>query len=122
MFGQREYEAVSISSGPSYNLVIGEINLDYEKEQQAQSRKKSKQKWHFKVPLIMPNGSRFGDYPPSTKVTVEKIRSMLKSILMKKGTLANLFNGQEDTPKDNKKDQDVNMRGGKREGGYSQFY
>lgn len=92
MLGQREYEAVSVTSGPSYNVIIGELNLDYEKEQQIQNRKKSKQKWHFKLPLIMPDDKTFENYPSSTKVTVEKIRRSLKQILYKKGTLAYLFN------------------------------
>ena len=92
MLGQREYEAVSVTSGPSYNVIIGELNLDYEKEQQIQNRKKSKQKWHFKLPLIMPDDKTFENYPSSTKVTVEKIRRSLKQILYKKGTLAYLLN------------------------------
>ena len=41
MFGQQEYEAISVSSGPSYNVIIGQINLEHEKKQ-AGGRKKSK--------------------------------------------------------------------------------
>jgi len=26
MFGQREYEAISVSAGPSYNVIIGQAN------------------------------------------------------------------------------------------------
>ena len=33
MFGQREYEAISVAAGPSFNLIIGQINLEVEKEQ-----------------------------------------------------------------------------------------
>lgn len=47
MFGQREYEAISVSAGPSYNLIIGRVNLDYERDQ-AGGRKKNKQKLQFK--------------------------------------------------------------------------
>jgi uncharacterized membrane protein YfhO len=110
-----------VTSGPSYNVIIGELNLEYEKEQQMQNRKKSKQKWHFKMPLIMPDDKNFENYPASTKITVEKIRRMLKQILIKKGTLANLFNDHEDAT-NKKTDQDVNIEGRKRDGGYSQFY
>lgn len=93
MFGQREYEAISVAAGPSFNLVIGQINLEVEKEQLNQgTRKKQKQKWHFKQPLIMPEDKeRFDRYPETTKPTVEKIRKMLRQILLKKGTLAGLF-------------------------------
>ena len=31
MFGQREYEALSVSAGPSYNVIIGQVNLAEEK-------------------------------------------------------------------------------------------
>lgn len=43
MFGQQEYEAISVYAGPSYNIIIGRINLEFEK-QMSQGRKKSKQK------------------------------------------------------------------------------
>ena len=43
MFGQREYEAISVAAGPSFNLVIGQVNLEVEKEQLNQgTRKKQK--------------------------------------------------------------------------------
>ena len=38
----------------------------------------------------------FARYPKTTRVTVEKIREDLKKILLKKGTLANLFVKLED--------------------------
>lgn len=120
MYGQREYEAESVVAGPSFNLVIGKINLVYEQDQST-NRKKSKQKWHLQEPLIMPGETRFNDYPPSTLDTVEKIRRDLRRILLRKGTLANLFTKDEGQPRD-KRDQDVRMRGKKRDAGYSQFY
>ena len=43
MFGQQEYEAVSVSSGPSYNIIIGKVNLEYEKSLTTH-KKKSRQK------------------------------------------------------------------------------
>ena len=55
MYGMREYEAISVVAGPSYNLVIGKVNLKSEKEKQGHgTRKKSNQKFQFKEPLIMP--------------------------------------------------------------------
>ena len=64
MFGQREYEAISVVAGPSYNLIIGQANLEYEKGQKNHGgRKKNKQKFHFKQPLIMPGDEkRFKEY------------------------------------------------------------
>ena len=66
MFGQREYEAVSVSAGPAFNLIIGRINLKYEKERHNHgSRKKNQQKFQFKEPLIMPDDEkRYKDCPP----------------------------------------------------------
>lgn len=93
MFGQREYEAISVSAGPSYNVIIGQVNLAEEKRIEQDGRKKSKQKWHLKQPLIMPeDDKRYEEYPPQTRETVEGVRKTLRQILLQKGTLANLFN------------------------------
>lgn len=93
MFGQREYEAISVSAGPNYNLIIGRVNLDYEREKAMQGgHKKNKQKMHFKSPLIMPNDEkRFKDFREETRQKVELIREILRNILQRKGTLYSLF-------------------------------
>ena len=38
-FGQREYEAISVIAGPSYNLILGQINLNYEKYENNTNKK-----------------------------------------------------------------------------------
>ena len=91
MFGQQEYEAVSVSSGPSYNIIIGKVNLEYEKSLTTH-KKKSRQKLQFKEPLIMPGDEeRFKDYRRETREQVESFRVQLRKILFRKGTLASLF-------------------------------
>ena len=70
--------------------MIGQINLDYEKQMTHTDGRNSK--WHLKQPLIMPeHTAHFARYPETTKVTIEKFRKSLKDILLKKGTLVNLF-------------------------------
>lgn len=121
---------MSIVAGPSYNLIIGQINLEYEKHYGASSKRSvHKQKWQHKQPLIMPDDHKhYSRYSADTKNIVEKIRRTLRQNLFAKGTLANLFERVNEKEGDGGaaakvRDQDARMQvANKRKGGYSQFY
>ena len=67
MYERQEYEAISVAAGPSYNLILGRINLDYDRQKQNPDGRNINANWHFKEPLIMPEDSHlFKNYPKTT--------------------------------------------------------